>query len=73
MKIKYGQSGSGTVCTQNSDCTDNDCRGKCCVSTLNDANCGTCSDIGFCEACATGFSWVTGQGCTADKLRATFS
>ena len=57
---------AGTVCTQNSDCTDNDCRGKCCVSTLNDANCATCSDTGFCEACATGFSWVAGQGCTAD-------
>ena len=57
---------AGTVCTQNSDCADNDCRGKCCVSTLNDANCATCGAAGFCEACATGFSWVAGQGCTAD-------
>lgn len=57
---------AGTVCTQNSDCTDNDCRGKCCVSTLNDANCATCGAAGFCEACATGYSWQAGQGCTLD-------
>ena len=57
---------AGTVCSANSDCTDNDCRGKCCVSTLNDANCATCGAAGFCETCATGFTWQAGTGCTAD-------
>lgn len=55
---------AGTACAANGDCLDQDCRTRCCVSTLNDANCGVCSTTGFCESCASGYTWVAGQGCT---------
>lgn len=62
-----GLLGTGSVCTSNSECIDNDCRGKCCISTLNDANCGVCGSTGWCESCATGYTWVAGQGCTGNS------
>ena len=62
-----GKLAAGSTCSSNEDCADNDCRSKCCVSTLNDPNCAVCSTSGFCEQCAAGYSWVAGQGCTANS------
>ena len=55
---------AGSSCAANGDCLDNDCRTKCCVSTLNDANCGVCGSTGFCDTCKAGYTWQSGVGCT---------
>ena len=54
---------AGSDCSANGDCLDNDCRTRCCLSTLNDANCAVCGTNGFCETCKTGTSWQAGVGC----------
>ena len=55
---------AGETCSVDSDCMDGDCRTRCCRSDLNDPNCLTCGSDGWCAACKSGFSWVSGSGCT---------
>ena len=48
---------AGDTCSANGDCTDSDCRTRCCSQWLNDANCGVCDTGGWCETCSSGYTF----------------
>merc|ERR1719291_672622 len=58
----------GDPCADAASCDSGQCLGGTCCQPNPTAwtNCADCGwNAGFCLACVTGYSWVTGAGCTA--------
>ena len=63
------KSDKGGICSNDTDCVSNMCRGGRCCRSYVDTNCTTCSDRGFCEECS-GDLYADGSlatQCTAKK------
>ena len=63
------KSATGGICSINTDCVSNMCRGGRCCRSYVDTDCATCGDRGFCEECS-GDLYADGSfatSCTAKK------
>ena len=63
------KSDDGGICSIDTDCVSNICRGGRCCKSYVDTNCATCGERGFCEECS-GDLYADGSfatSCTAKK------
>ena len=63
------KSDKGGICSTNTDCVSNTCRGGRCCKSYVDTNCATCGERGYCEECS-GDLYADGSfatSCTAKK------
>ena len=44
-------------CASDTECESGDCRGFCCSQWLNDDNCGSCNESGWCAECVEGTTY----------------